>query len=255
MAYLSVCIPTYEMNGQGVRFLKESFDKLANQTLRDFDVVISDHSQDSLIKDLCATYADTLEIHYYQNTENRGSSSANINTAIKYATGRLIKVLFQDDFLYDKNSLQTTVDAFDIQKDHWLISSYIHTQDGVVFYNTHTPRYTHDIHLGHNRIGTPSALTIKNENVPFFDEQLIWLMDGEYYKRLYGAYGAPKILQRITVVNRVGIHQVTATLATLTKQKQEFNYVLAKYEHGYMKTWYRLYYSLKFFIKSIFRHD
>lgn len=243
------------MRGLGADFLKESFDRLVSQTFQDFDVVVSDHSKDDAIQTLCKLYNDRLTIHYYRNTEHLGNSSANSNNAIKHATGTLIKLLFQDDFLYNDRSLEEIVKAFDVEHDRWLASSYIHTKDGTKFYGTHTPHYTRDVHLGNNRIGTPSAITIKNDRPLFFDEELIWLMDGEYYKRLYAAYGAPKVLNTITVANRIGAHQVTHSMATFQKRKQEFTYVLEKYEHGITKVWYRFFYSLKHIAKIILNHD
>ena len=48
MSEISVCIPTYEFRGEGVRYLTEIFDGLRKQTFQDFEIVISDHSKDYL---------------------------------------------------------------------------------------------------------------------------------------------------------------------------------------------------------------
>ena len=64
MKHMSVCIPTHGMKGLGPRFLRENLDKLAAQTFKDFEVVISDHSNDDLIKDVCLGYEDILDIQY-----------------------------------------------------------------------------------------------------------------------------------------------------------------------------------------------
>ena len=62
-----------------------------------------------------------------------------------------------------------------------------------------------------------------------FDENLIWYMDCDYYKRCYDAFGAPKIVNDILTVNRVGPHQITNTLATNAVKESEFRYILKKY--------------------------
>lgn len=229
MKSLSVCIPTYEMHGLGEKFLKQSFDILTRQTFHDFEVVISDHSKTNVIKDLCEIYKDKLDINYYKNSENVGSSSANINNAIKKARGKLIKVLFQDDFLYSENSLQETVEAFDLAKDAWLVSACIHTTDGIRFYRPFYPKYHDHIHLGRNTISSPSVLTIKNETPLLFDENLLQRMDCDYYKRCHDRFGDPRILNTITVVNRAGPHQISQMLITTDVADTEYAYLLKKY--------------------------
>lgn len=226
---LSVCIPTYEMNGQGVAFLEHSFVILCEQTFKDFEVVISDHSKDNSIKKLCQKYDKILDIHYLKNVDKVGSSSANINNAIQHANGKLIKILFQDDFLFYQEALQDIVESFDLEKDHWLVTACEHSHDGITFYRPFFPRYNKNVYIGNNTISSPSVLTIKNENPLLFDTNLTWLMDCDYYRRYYDAYGKPKILNKINVVNRVGEHQVTNTIATEDLRQKEHKYMLNKF--------------------------
>ena len=229
MKSISIAIPTYEMNGLGKGFLKQSFDILKEQTFKDFDVVISDHSKDDAIKDLCEEYKDILDVRYFRNTERIGSSSANINNAIRHSEGKLIKILFQDDFLYDKESLAHIVKNFDLEKDSWLVTACEHTRDGINFYRTFHPRYNDKIHLGKNTISSPSVLTIKNNDLLLFDEKLIWLMDCDYYKRYFLKYGEPKIINDICVVNRTGEHQVTNTRTPQVLRDLEEQYEREKF--------------------------
>lgn len=217
------------MNGLGRVFLKQSFDILMKQTFKDFDIVISDHSKTNQIKDLCDEYKGKLDINFFKNSEHIGSSSANINNAIKKAEGRLIKILFQDDFLYSNNSLEDITNNFNLEKDNWLVTACEHSNDGVSFYRPFYPKYNNKIHLGHNTISSPSVLTIKNEHPLLFDENLIWLMDCDYYKRCHDKFGEPKILNKINVVNRTGTHQASNTLANNTLRDNEYKYILKKY--------------------------
>lgn len=229
---ISIAIPTYEMKGNGCFFLKKSLDILCNQTFKDFDVVISDHSRNNLIKNLCDEYIGKLEISYYKNNEGVGSSSANINNAIKKATGKLIKILFQDDFLYSEKSLEEIINNFDTEKDNWLITACEHSTDGVTFFRPFFPKYNHLIHLGKNTISSPSVLTIKNENPLFFDERLLWLMDVDYYKRCYNKFGSPKILNEINVVNQIGYHQVSRSTVNIMIKVKEIIYIIKKYAYN-----------------------
>jgi hypothetical protein len=229
MKTISICIPTYEMKGKGSIFLEESFNILSKQTFKDFNIIISDHSKNNSIENLCIKYKEILDIKYFKNIEKIGSSSANINNAIKKADGKLIKILFQDDFLYNEKSLELIINDFDLSKDNWLVTACIHSNDGINFYKPFYPKYNNFIYLGKNTISSPSVLTIKNEKPLLFDENLIWLMDVDYYKRCYNKFGSPKIINKINVVNRIGLHQVSSSIVSTYTKIKEMSYIIKKY--------------------------
>ena len=104
--FFSIAIPTYGYNGKGAEFLKFSLDILKKQTFKDFEIIISDHSIDNTISEILPKYSNNLNITYIKNDVGRGVISPNINNAMKECNGKYIKILFQDDFLYDYNSLQ-----------------------------------------------------------------------------------------------------------------------------------------------------
>ena len=220
---ISVCIPVYEMKGLGLVYLKNNLDRLSNQTFRDFEVIVSDNStyfaRDAM-KSLCSKYPF---VKYFWN-ETKGIS-ANTNNAIKQAKGELIKILFQDDFLYSENSLQEIVDNF---KGDWMVTACEHSPDGKTMTKPFYPVYNDKIYLGNNTISSPSVLTIKNDNPLLFDENLSMLMDVDYYKRCYDKFGEPTILNKINVVNTVGSHQVSQNI-TSGQMSEELEYVNKKY--------------------------
>ena len=222
---MSIAIPCYEMNGLGVQFLNKCLDSISKQSFKDIEVVVSDHSLNNNILEACNTWNNFLKIKYIKNLDKRGSSSNNINNCIKNCSGELIKILCQDDFLYEKDSIKKIIDNF---KTGWLVSTYIHTYDTFIFVNKHTPVISNNI-LTCNKIGTHSCLTIENNDVILFDENLIWFMDSEYYKRLYNKYGKPVILDEITMVQTLWRGQVTNTLATEEVRINEYLYLKEKY--------------------------
>ena len=220
---ISVCIPVYEQKGLGLKHLKHSLDILTKQTFKDFEVVVADNSTyfySSQMEALCKQYPF---VKYYKNI-NLGLV-INTNFAIKHAKGELIKILFQDDFLYHENALQDIVDAW---KGGWLVTACEHTQDGVSMIRPFYPKYNDKIYLGNNTISSPSVLTIKNDNPLLFDENLEMLMDVCYYKDCYDKFGEPTILNTINVVNRVGDHQVSMNV-TPAQMNSELEYVTKKY--------------------------
>ena len=229
---LSVCIPVYDMRGVGHVFLKHSLDILRKQTFKAFDVVISDYSETDLIKNLCHEYAQYLDIRYHKNLDPVGGMSANTNNAIRQATGKLIKIIFQDDFLYNEHSLEVIVNNFDLEKDHWLVTACEHSKDGTTFFRPFFPEYNKDMLMGNNTISSPSVLTIKNDHPLLFDTNLKWFMDCDYYYRCFQQFGPPKIVNTIAAVNRVGEHQITNTEVNEGLKKREYRYIIQKYKLG-----------------------
>lgn len=64
-----------------------------------------------------------------------------------------------------------------------------------------------------------------------FDNNFDWVLDLDLYKRLYRAYGKPKIHDKVAVVIGIGLHQMTAILSDQQKQK-EFKLLKVKYEQA-----------------------
>ena len=165
--FFSICIPTYEMNGLGKLYLRSTFEILSNQTFTNFEVIISDHSKDNSIEDLCIEFKNSFDIKYIRYKVYRGSSSANINSAIKNASGHWIKVLFQDDYLDGSNALKIIFDQINNSDGGWLVCACQHTNDGLVLFDSHFPRFHPEIHLGENTIGAPSNIAFKNQGSVF----------------------------------------------------------------------------------------
>ena len=94
MSEISICIPTYEFKGDGVKYLSELFDTLQLQTFQDFNIVVSDHSVDDKIHDFCKEKSELFEIIYIRNQYGRGNLGPNTNVALEHGTGRILKVVF-----------------------------------------------------------------------------------------------------------------------------------------------------------------
>jgi glycosyltransferase involved in cell wall biosynthesis/predicted SAM-dependent methyltransferase len=218
---VSIAIPCYEMHGKGVEFLNYSFSRIHAQTYKNVEVVISDHSQNDDIQKLCEKWKSLLKIVYVRFKEKRGSSSANLNNALRRCSGEIVKVLFQDDFLFHEKSIEDIVGMFHRHPDkHWLVTASEHTKDGISCIRPFLPSYNDLIHLGNNTISSPSVLAFRNKDVLYFDETLIWLMDCDYYKRLRSRFGEPLVLDHVNVVNRLWESQVSALLNEEVKNEE-----------------------------------
>lgn len=174
----------------GADFLWSSIHKLTEQSFQDFELIIT----------------------------KEGKMAENTNAGIKRARGELIKILYLDDYLTHKNVLKEIVHNFD-EEDYWMI---------VGSHNNQIPHWTPNIVEGNNKLGSPSALVMRNESPLLFDETLSWLLDGELYHRMYQKYGSPKILAGDYITIGEGPHQMTHIL-TDSDKLQEHIYIHKKY--------------------------
>lgn len=201
--YISVCIPTWEAYGYGVQMLERCLESLEQQSFKDFEVVISDNSQDESIYNVCRDF-NSLDI-LYDRCQKIGIG-ANTNNSIHQANGELVKILYQDDYLAGKDSLQEIVDNFDIF-DTWLITGSS---------NNPQPYYSQ-----HNTLGSPSVLTMRNNEPLLFNETLKWVLDLDYYRRMYLLHGPPKIVPGQNVIIGLGPWQETNNLTNEEKLKEQ----------------------------------
>ena len=209
----SIAISTYEANGNGHIYLKTNLDKIKDQTFKDIEVVISDHSKNDEIKKLCMIYSSFFNIKYIKYSQDYGSSSSNTNNAINKCNGELVKILFMDDYLENENSLQIIVDEFKKNPDKkWLVNSYYHKQNNL--YNSIFHPSWNNYILFANTIGCPSAVTIKKEIKTRFDNNLVWFMDCDFYHRIVLEYGLPLFLHNPIIVNQLHSDQVTNKITT-----------------------------------------
>lgn len=181
---ISIVIPYYSKMVNAEYFLKRCIDSIMCQTYKDYEIILTEY----------------------------GIATANTNAGIKRAKGELIKILHQDDYLAHPNALQDIVDNF---KGRWLVTG----SD-----NNEFPYYTDDIYTGNNKLGSPSALTIKNDDPILFNESLVWLFDCDYYKRMFDKYGEPVIIDGVGVC--IGLHDDQATNKISDERKLEEVYKL-----------------------------
>ena len=122
---ISIAIPTWESHGRGVEFLDDLLRTIEIQTFKDYEVCISDHSEDNSIFDKVLEFEDRIDFCYERNKNNKGNGPANTNRAIKMCSGEIVKVMFQDDFFYDDEALEKIVNEFDIIHKYLIYNQYV----------------------------------------------------------------------------------------------------------------------------------
>ena len=229
---VSVAIPTFEYYGMGVVVLDDMFRTISQQTFKDVEVVISDHSVNDDIEEYCKFNEYNLNIKYIRNENSRGNPAINTNNAIDNCTGEIIKIFQQDDFFYDTEALEIMYREMINSPQKWFACGAIHTRDdGHSFFHPMLPRWDDKIILEdqHNFIGGVSVLSIKNEVKTRFDPKVRMLLDVDFYYNAMLNYGMPILYQDVLIANRV---RDTDTLMSEVSQEEvveEFNYCHQKY--------------------------
>ena len=221
---ISICIPCYEMSGKGIQRIEQLIRSICYQNYSNFEIIISDHSVDDNIFNATKSFEfEKLNITYIKNDYKRGSSSANINSALKLAKGDIIKIMFQDDFFINNNALN-------IISSTWGVCGCVHSlEDNAVFYNRLIPFWQDDIKKGVNTVGGPSCLFFKKTDL-MFDEDLLWFMDTDFYYRMYQKYGTPSIIEDALYCSRESSTSVSNTLITNDLIERETIIIKNKYD-------------------------
>lgn len=228
---LSVAIPTWESYGRGVEFLDDILRTIEIQYFKNFEVVISDHSQNNDILIKCEEFNSKFDIKYFRNENDRGNSPANLNNAISKCSGEIIKIMFQDDFFYDDEALEKIYYTLKDSNKMWLLNGCNHTDDdGNSFYWEHYPQFNPDLLNGVNTISSPSVVAFKRESDVRFDETLVNFMDIDYYYGMRKKYGDPVLYNDVLISNRVHKDSISSNI----KNKEEMilterEYCIKKY--------------------------
>ena len=222
MTRVSYCIPTHDGNLRCQQYLFDIFYALENQTCKDFNVWISDHSKSDKILKACQEYADVFEINFVQNSTGLGNISSNTNNALRCADGDILKVLFSDDFILTKNLTEELDKAF-TDNVSWAVTGFAHTiDDGETHYNPKIPVYNDRLLEGINTLSSPSILALRNGIDEYFDEDLTMLMDCDMYYRLYKYHGDPVVLKDYHISNREHKNQTQRTYEHLLPKEIEY---------------------------------
>jgi glycosyltransferase involved in cell wall biosynthesis len=216
---ISICIPAYKRT----EFLKRLLDSIALQAFRDFEVVVTDDSPDQpavdhpneTVQALCETYRERFLLRYFRNEKPLGTPE-NWNEAIRRSEGQWIKIMHDDDWFADRDSLGQFAGAIADPAASFIFSAY---RD--VFLDENRSRemfvpagrykaFLKDktVLFGRNIVGPPSVILYKREGEIFFDKTVKWVVDIEFYIR-YLRDRSPVYIDKVLINVGMGSQQVT----------------------------------------------
>lgn len=219
MVKVSIVVPVWDGMENSIELTHRNLQSILYQNFRDYEIIVSDDSKGAGLEAPLKKYP----VKYYKNTWDRGMAN-NTNHAISRARGELVKILFQDDYFFDKDSLADMVKSL-TPRFNWLATGCLHTANGEDLFNLHIPFYSES----ENTIGSPSVVLFRRSIKERFDPNFHWVLDLDLYKRLFRKYGLPKTLDKPCVV--IGLHdgQMTNKLSDDLKFL-EHQQLIKKYE-------------------------
>jgi glycosyltransferase involved in cell wall biosynthesis len=188
---ISICIPAYNQT----KYLDILIRSIQDQSFRDFEIIVSDDSKTDDVSNYLRKYNFGNQLKYFRNQPSLGSPE-NWNAAIAKATGKYIKIMHHDDAFTNPSALEEMFHFMESNNYDYIFcdtkvenlkdpdKSRIHRIKNL----SKTIRKPYLIFFG-NPIGSPSTSMIKREKFPSlqYDKNYIWLVDMEYYARLFKA--------------------------------------------------------------------
>jgi glycosyltransferase involved in cell wall biosynthesis len=202
---VSIVIPCYEMHGKGAEYVACALHSIFLQTWKHVEVVVADNAQDDSITKVVDRWRHLLRIVHIRPGTLRSTDT--LNAGIRAATGEVVRILFQDDLLFGPDSLEQMMQEFH-RGARWCVGRHMHLIDGRLV-RPLTPFASTAMAYGVNTIGPPSVLSFVKASPLMFNEDLVWLMDCEYYLRLLKRYGPPACIPHFNSIIRIGGHQLT----------------------------------------------
>jgi glycosyltransferase involved in cell wall biosynthesis len=220
--FISVCIPAYKR----VEYLERLLKSISEQTFKDFEVVITDDSNDESVANFLENYYASFPVVYSKNAVALGSPE-NWNAAIRLAKGQWIKMMHHDDWFSSRKALE--IFAEKIKKEpgkNFFFCSYENIyEDGKTKKITPPNTFLRKLILkdpaallSDNIIGPPSVTIYKNDKTIFYDSNLQWLVDLEFYIR-YLKNTQPFYIDQ-SLIN-IGIHKEQVTKYSFLKPEIE----------------------------------
>lgn len=231
MPKVSICIPTYN---DPIGF-KRALSSIEKQKFTNYEVVISDDSTDLSIKKIVAKSRIKKKIIYSKNKVRLGSPE-NFNQAIRKSTGEYIKILLHDDWFTSGNSLLQFVKL--LEKDSKIDFAFSGSADYNVKlkrtfnrnasnYEIHKLRLCPEYLFGNNFIGSPSTTIFRRSVDVYFDKNIKWVVDLEFYIRVLNKN------PRFNYTSNPLVSLTTQTPSQISSQFQD-NFCKELFEYSYV---------------------
>ena len=220
---ISICIPVHVTDSTQIQFFRETLESILKQKFIKYEVVVSDNTHNLEIQNLCSEFQRRgMNILYARFLYGSGLAQ-NLNHSVRISRGKIIKILFQDDYLIHDRVLILNRVRLLFSSRKWLVTGTIHFNQGEErFLNPFFPRPGNQLLQGINTISSPSVVMLPKKIFLPFLESLHFLVDCEWYVRMTHMFGKPTFVHSLHIVNRLHAKQSTHAVKDLLQLERGF---------------------------------
>ncbi len=220
---ISICIPAYKR----LDYLQKLLHSISIQTFRDYEVIITDDSPDDSLERFLKKIENIQFIRYYKNPKVLGTPE-NWNEAIRKANGTWVKLMHDDDWFVNEDSLQIFYEAaLGHLECSFFFSAYNNVIDNENISETVRLSSIDQFMLKRSPlnlfkkqyVGNPSCTLIKKDIGFYYDNDFKWVVDFEYYIRVLRSVKKFYYINQVLV--NVGVNEDQVTNFTFRKPEVE----------------------------------
>ena len=225
---ISIIIPTYN----NLELFKRAYDSVISQDEKDVEVIVVDDSTTNDIQNYCLN----LPVRYHHNSPPLGAVK-NWNSGLKLAKGEFIILMHHDEALKNENFISSLLHCF--KNGYDVVVSNIEVHLGNSVRKGLCPNWLKRLFIAHsyllfvrNLVGPCACIAFKKEYIKYFDENLKWVVDLEWYYRLMNKRKV--VFMQSNWITSMHGHkgQITKNLDICNQAKIDSMYMFDKYEHN-----------------------
>ncbi|HAQ17688.1 MAG TPA: glycosyl transferase family 2 [Prolixibacteraceae bacterium] len=254
--FFSIIIPSYNDLG----LLKQALDSVLWQSYKDVEIIIVDDSTTNEISEFIqySNYAD--HICYFKNIPAKGAVQ-NWNYGLSLANGNYCILLHHDEYFSTNNILEELFLKFKSDKYGCIVINKAFIRQGnlitmkfspvaIQFIFSWVPSLLYVINI----VGPCSCIAFRNSGSPKFDENLQWVVDIDWYYRLFK-------LNKVLYINSLfmnstygHVNQISKNIDIKIQEKLDMIYLRKRTNpFSYLQLIYFLRFAYKILANSFFK--
>lgn len=226
---ISVIIPSYK----NLTLFKNAIGSVLKQTEPPMEIIVSDDTPTDEIENYCKELSDK-RIKYFRNQSSLGAVS-NWNAGIKRASGDWFIILHHDEEFLDEDYLER-LSKYEGNRD--LVISDIRVRERKTIRKGRINGIFKRLILKNpmslliiNCVGPCACIAFHRSILCDFDPNLVWLVDVEWYYRLFKSSQSVVYDPSLLILSNHGHKdQITNNIDVQTKNEEDFKYIISKYK-------------------------